>query len=152
MTSGVAAVPKRVRQALNDLFSPHFSLEVRLAGPARRPLLPQRDRRRTGRLTNLVDTHKHVFTVGLGFTFGQPSGPVTVEPQEEAWAENWAELTKDASLDLDLFFQLHWHQGPSQSKAPGDPRGRLGRRRGHGATALPERRRGSTAATTCQAL
>ena len=126
VTSGVVAVPNRVREDLNDVFSPRFGLEVvatdwlALRGGYyfRNAIVDDQDG-----LTNLVDTHKHVFTVGLGFTFGQPSDPVTVEPQEEARAENWAQLTKDASLDLDLFFQLHWHQGRSQSKPPGDPVG-----------------------------
>ena len=127
VSSGVVAVPNRIRTDFNDVISPRIGVEVgvtrwmMLRGGYwwRNAIIDDQDG-----LQNLVDSQKHVFTMGVGFTFGEPSDPVTAEPERrEGKAETFQQLTRDASFDIDLFFQLHWHVGRDQAKPPGDPVG-----------------------------
>ena len=74
--------------------------------------------------TNLADGEKHVFTLGVGFAFG--SAPESAKPEGKVparRAETWAEFTADASFDIDLFFQYHFHPEVSARNGPTDPVG-----------------------------
>ncbi len=74
--------------------------------------------------TNLVDSPKHVFSVGAGFTFGKEPEVMSDEAKEsEGRAETMEEALTDASFDLDLFVQYHFHQSVSADKPAGDPIG-----------------------------
>lgn len=128
VTSAVVAVPNRVREDFNDVYSPRLGVELAATdwlffrgGYAwRNAIVDDQDG-----LTNLVDSAKHIFTVGVGFSFGKPSERITeaAKEKEGAPAQNFEELSRDASFDIDLFAQVHWHQRQDQDKPAGDPVG-----------------------------
>ena len=127
VTSNTVAVPNRVREDFDDVFSPRLGVEVAatdwlfLRGGYyfRNAVIDDQDG-----LTNLVDSDKHVFTFGVGFAFGKPGAQISDEAEDAgAAAETIEEALVDASFDLDLFFQAHIHTKRSQDKPPGDPVG-----------------------------
>jgi long-chain fatty acid transport protein len=74
--------------------------------------------------TNLVDSNKHVFSIGAGFTFGQAPEELSDEAKaSEGRAETMEEALVDASFDLDVFLQYHFHESVSADKPAGDPVG-----------------------------
>lgn len=130
VSSNVAAVPTRVRVDLDDVISPRLGVEVmatdwlflRGGYAYRTTAVPDQD----DEPTNLVDTDKHVFTLGCGFAWGQAPEEVgsDAKVKEGKKAETAAQMLKDASYDLDLFLQLHFHPERSQDKvSPTDPVG-----------------------------
>lgn len=128
VTSTVAQTPTRVKSDLRDTFSPRLGAEfvaadwlVLRAGYAyRTSAVPDQD----DEPTNLVDGDKHTFTFGVGFAWGRPPELVSDEARASGGkARNLDELTRDASYDLDLFFQLHYHPTVEATKPATDPVG-----------------------------
>jgi long-chain fatty acid transport protein len=128
VSSAVAQVPQRVRVNLDDSWSPRLGAELAVndwlllrGGYAyRTSVVPDQE----NDLTNLVDGDRHTFTLGVGLGFGQPPEKVSDQAKDKGpKAQTLAELTKDASYDLDLFLQVHWFPGIHQAKAATDPVG-----------------------------
>ena len=128
VSSNVAGVIPRQRVDFRDTWSPRLGVEVAandwllLRGGYfyRTSAVPDQD----DEVTNLVGGDKHVFTLGAGFSFGKPPERLSDEAQaDEGRAETMKEALVNASFDLDLFFQLHWHPEVSASKPPTDPVG-----------------------------
>ncbi|MBX3468058.1 MAG: outer membrane protein transport protein [Planctomycetes bacterium] len=128
VTSDVAQTPTRVRVDLRDTLSPRLGAEFAATdwlllrgGYAYRTSAVPDQRRRP---TNLVDSDKHTFTLGCGFAWGRAPERVSDAAQTGGGkAQTIQELTRDASYDLDLFFQLHWHPTIKQDKPATDPVG-----------------------------
>jgi long-subunit fatty acid transport protein len=128
VTSSVAQTPGRVRSDLRDTVSPRLGVEyvatdwliLRGGYAYRTSAIPDQD----DEPTNLVDTDKHTFTLGTGFAWGREPERVTdAAAAGGARAETFEELSRDASYDLDLFMQLHWHPTISTDKPATDPIG-----------------------------
>lgn len=127
VSSPVAAVPQRVSAGLDDVYSVRLGAEGQVTD-----LLALRGgyafrSSTTGSQpgpTNLVDTEKHVFTVGAGFSWGQePDRPLDPATEGPVAARTADDLMRQSSFDLDLFVQVHWHPERSQSKPATDPVG-----------------------------
>jgi len=117
----------RERQDFDDVISPKVGVELaatdwlflRAGYWYRNSPVPDQDD-----LGNLVDSPKHVFTVGVGLSFGQPAEQISDEAQEGGEdAETIEEALVDASVDLDFFFQYHLHESRDQTKPATDPIG-----------------------------
>lgn len=126
VTSSVAATPTRVEVDLRDSFSPRLGAELLVTdwlllrgGYAYRSSpVPSQD----FEPTNLVDGERHSLTTGVGFLFGKPGEEATADAKAKGpAAQTITEATKDASYDLDFFFQLHWHPEVEAEKAAGAP-------------------------------
>ena len=114
VTSNTVAVPNRIRERFNDVFSPRLGVEVAatdwlfLRGGYyyRNAIIDSQDG-----LTNLVDSAKHVLTLGVGLAFGKPGEQPSDEAQDAGVdAKTIQEALVDASFDIDIFFQAHLHQ------------------------------------------
>lgn len=128
VTSSVAQTPTRVDADLRDTFSPRLGAEfvatdwllLRAGYAYRTSSVPDQD----GEPTNLVDGDKHTFTLGAGFAWGREPQKVSDEAKASGGkAQNLDELTRDASYDLDVFFQLHYHPTVEANKPASDPVG-----------------------------
>lgn len=126
VTSAVAATPQRVEVDLRDTFSPRLGAELLVTdwlllrgGYAyRTSAVPSQD----FEPTNLVDGERHTLTTGVGFVFGKPAEDASADARAKGpAAQTMEEATKDASIDLDLFFQLHWHPQVEATKGAGAP-------------------------------
>ncbi len=116
------------RQRFRDVFSPKLGAEyvttdwliLRGGYAYRTSSVPDQE----DEATNLIDGGRHTFAFGCGFTFGKAPQAVTEAPiAEQGSAETIEEAMKDASFDVDLFLQLHWHPTVSADKGAGDPTG-----------------------------
>ncbi len=128
VTSSVAQTPVRVRTDLRDTFSPRLGAEfvasdwllLRAGYAYRTSAVPDQD----DEPTNLVDGDKHTFALGAGFAWGRAPEQVSDEARAGGGkAQNLDELTRDASYDLDVFVQLHYHPTVSADKPATDPVG-----------------------------
>lgn len=128
VSSDVAQTPTRVKSDLRDTFSPRLGAELvandwlllRAGYAYRTSAVPDQD----GEPTNLVDGDKHTFTLGAGFAWGRAPERVSDEASAGGGkAQNLDELTRDASYDLDVFFQLHYHPTVEANKPASDPVG-----------------------------
>lgn len=128
VTSPVAQTPARVRSDLRDTISPRLGVEfvatdwliLRGGYAYRTSAVPDQE----DEPTNLVDTDKHTFTFGTGFAWGREPERVSDEAAAGGGrAETFAELSRDASYDLDLFAQVHWHPTIETNKPATDPIG-----------------------------
>jgi long-subunit fatty acid transport protein len=75
--------------------------------------------------TNLVDSPKHMISLGFGLAFGQEPEEITAKAKEKrkGRSQTIGEVLEDASLDMDFFFQYHIHPEVSADKPGGDPVG-----------------------------
>jgi hypothetical protein len=128
-SSPVAQVVPRQRVDFNDVYSPKLGVEyvatdwLTLRGGYwyRTSAVPDQD----GELTNLAGSAKHVFTLGVGFTFGTPPEDRSEEAKDKGGkrAQTIFEAMEDFSFDLDLFFQYHLHEEASADRPATDPIG-----------------------------
>jgi long-subunit fatty acid transport protein len=123
--SGVASVVEAEDVDLDDVFSPKLGVEVlttdwlllRGGYMYRTSAIPDQ----SDEVTNLVDSPKHVFTLGVGFAFGSAPDAVSDEAKESKQrSRTLDEALSDASLDVDLVFQWHLHERVSADKPSGD--------------------------------
>lgn len=128
VTSAVAQTPARVRVDMRDTFSPRLGVEVvttdwlvlRGGYAFRTSAVPDQE----DEPTNFVDGPKHTFALGAGFTWGKAPERLSDEAQAGGpKAETIEQLTKNASYDLDLVLQAHWHPTISTNKPLTDPIG-----------------------------
>ncbi len=113
VSGGGTVLTERVR--MRDVVSPKLGVEAVAAdwlvlrgGYAfRTSPVPDQD----GEPTALVDGPKHTFTLGCGLSFGKQPQAVSeaARPEEAAPAETIEQALGDASFDVDLFMQIHWH-------------------------------------------
>ncbi len=128
-SSTVAAVVQEEQVDLNDVISPKLGVELVttdwLLLRAGYWYRNSRTKDQGDEVTNLIDSDKHVFTLGVSFSFGQPPELVSEEAKgaDGKAAETLEEKLVDASADLDIFFQYHLHDGISANKPAGDPVG-----------------------------
>lgn len=75
--------------------------------------------------TNLIDSPKHMISVGFGLAFGQEPEDITEKAKEKkkGRSQTIGEALEDASFDFDFFLQYHIHSQVTADKAPGDPVG-----------------------------
>lgn len=132
VSSSVASTFPNTDVSLQDVFSPRLGLEfvatdwliLRGGYYYRTTMVKDQD----SKLTNLVDSPKHVFTFGVGFAFGatpeepdeeKPKDGKKKEPKKKKRAQTIGELLSDASFDIDVFLQYHFHQAVSADKPTG---------------------------------
>ncbi|MGE0709320.1 MAG: OmpP1/FadL family transporter [Planctomycetota bacterium] len=128
-TSSVAQVIPRQRIDFDDVISPKLGVEyvatdwLTLRGGYWYRTSAVRDQ--NNEPTNLAGSAKHVFTLGVGFTFGTPPEERSDKAKEKRKerAQTIFEALEDFSFDLDLFFQYHLHEDVSASRPATDPIG-----------------------------
>lgn len=127
VSSTVAAVPPQPEVDFQDSFSPRLGFELnatewmalRWGYWYRSGIIDDQTDQ-----TNLIDSGKHVFTLGAGFSWGKAPERVSDEARGPgAAAETMEQMLVDASYDLDLFFQYHLHEEASESRPLTDPVG-----------------------------
>ncbi|MDC3378903.1 outer membrane protein transport protein [Planctomycetota bacterium] len=114
---------------LDDVVSPKLGVEfmamdwLALRGGYwfRNSAVPDQD----NELTNLADGSKHVLTLGVGMKFGQSPPPAETDGEAEESAEGgeaqtFGQAVDRAKVDVDLFFQYHFHPEVSVTRPATD--------------------------------